>query len=369
MSFFKTLFVFTTLPCVLYAFSSQSCKKCHPVIYKEYQSSLHKNSSIFNDPIHNAIWQKHPLKQKNLYKCAQCHTPEATTKTEALEGISCISCHTIKSIEHHTNSNTLTYSKEKRKFYSAQENGQKTQEKSYELSSSFFGLFTKSSGSPYHKIDFSNKLYYNGNLCLGCHSHKTNANHLKICDMNNSIHPNSEQENCISCHMPKVQGSFTTLKESKTHRYHGFSGTTHSPMMLQKYVTIALQKEKNGFNISIKNQANHALLLHPLRLGELHVTLKRANKTIKLPVKFFIRQLGNENGPTPPWLATKIIKDTNIKAKEERTIHFNETLQSGDEIIVELGHRVVNPVIAKKFKLNKKVASFILFKEEHFNVK
>ncbi|MDQ7062359.1 MAG: hypothetical protein Q9M43_15070 [Sulfurimonas sp.] len=40
------------------------CKKCHPTIYKEHQGAMHNNSTIFKDPIHKAVWDKHPANLK-----------------------------------------------------------------------------------------------------------------------------------------------------------------------------------------------------------------------------------------------------------------------------------------------------------------
>jgi len=364
--------------------SSKTCQKCHPVIYKEYQKSQHKKASIFTDPIHKAVWDAHPLKKKELYKCAKCHTPNNKEAMAALkehkkylpqdnsasrEGVSCVSCHKIASIKHGELSNTNILTKDTKKLFSARKSEKDKKDKKFQLSSEFFGLVTKKSGSPYHDIDFSNELFYNGNVCMGCHSHKENAKKLKVCDTKLQEHPNTQKENCITCHMPKIKGSFTTVYNSKTHRYHGFSGTIHNPQMLAKYVTITMQKNITGFDILITNKANHALLLHPMRIGELQVSIERDCKKITLkPVKF-VRILGKENHPAPPWVADKILKNTQIQAKEQRKIHFNYTLQKGDKLSVTLGHHIISAKVAKKFGLDKDITKFILLKEEEFDVR
>ena len=363
--------------------NSKACQKCHPLIYKEHQTSQHKKASIFGDPIHKAVWQRHPLKKQELYKCAKCHTPNNKEAMQALkehkkllphndqasnEGVSCVSCHKIESIKHSSASNSNILTQDTKKLFSARKSEKDQHDKKFQLSHDFFGMVTKKSGSPYHDIDFSNELFYNGNVCMGCHSHKENAQKLKVCDTKLQEHPNSQKENCITCHMPKVEGSFTTVYDSKTHRYHGFSGTIHKPQMLAKYVTIALRKTTNGFDIVITNQANHALLLHPMRVGELQVALIRDDKTTQLsPVKF-VRILAKENHPAPPWVADRILKNTQIQAKEQRHIHFDYPLQSGDSLSVKLGHYIVTPKVAKKFGLDSSLTKFILLKEEYFDV-
>ena len=54
---------------------SKTCKACHPTIYGEFYNSSHRKASIFEDPIHKAVWDLHPNKQKESYTCAKCHTP------------------------------------------------------------------------------------------------------------------------------------------------------------------------------------------------------------------------------------------------------------------------------------------------------
>lgn len=43
---------------------SETCKSCHPTIYSEFYGSSHRKSSIYEDPIHKAVWDIHPLKEK-----------------------------------------------------------------------------------------------------------------------------------------------------------------------------------------------------------------------------------------------------------------------------------------------------------------
>jgi len=204
---------------------------------------------------------------------------------------------------------------------------------------------------------------------MGCHSHKENAHTLQVCITDTKGHENSEKENCISCHMPKVAGSFSTMSNSQTHRYHGFTGSIHTPKMLSKYIDLSFQKTTDGFNITITNNANHALLLHPLRVGELRVSLKRASTTVDLKHVTFARVIGKEKQAAPPWVATKVLQDTQLQAKESRVIHFNYPLKVGDELDVTIGHSLVNKKALKKLELEKEFAQFKLLKEVVFYVK
>ncbi|MCK4441990.1 MAG: hypothetical protein KAU90_08275 [Sulfurovaceae bacterium] len=341
------------------------CQTCHPTIYNEFQESFHKKSSFKKDKVHNAVWQKHPNHAKGNYKCAKCHTPNNPKH----EGISCITCHTIINIEKHPKFNKNIYESKPKTFYSAQK-GMEDKKIIYKEKSSWMGLIRKSIGSPYHNIDYTNKNFYTGKICMGCHSHKQNGHKFTVCQTKMSGIQKKEN-NCITCHMPQVKGSATSIRESKTHAFHGFAGVRNSHKMLAKYININYKKSKNSFEITIHNKAPHNLLTHPLRVVQLKTTLKREGKTEKLITYTFVKIIGTKNKPSMPWLATQIVKDTMIKGNETRVITFNKKLQSGDEIETILGYYIVNPKVIKKLGLEneKELSNFIVLKSKYFKIK
>lgn len=332
---------------------NKDCKACHTEIYKEFYGSVHANSTPQKDPIHNAVWQKHPQKKQNKYGCGKCHTPTAKKfsvptagSQKHQDGISCAYCHRIESIKHHPKSN-INITTDTQKAY--------------------FGTLKEHIASPYHKIiTTGNEHMKNGNVCIGCHSHKMNKHKLNVCSTN--IKNEMDKANCVSCHMPKVKGSVSKLHETPTHTFHGFAGTHYHPEMLAKYVSIKLNKQNKGFNIEVKNHSSHALLLHPLRVGVLKVSVTRDGKTTKLKNEIFVRVIGKDKKPAMPWSATSTLKDTVIKADENRVINYNFELKKGDKVDVILGWFLVNPKAVKKLNLqNEKIATkFITFKKESF---
>jgi hypothetical protein len=342
-----------------------TCKACHPIIYNEFQTSFHKKSSIHEDKIHKAIWDKHPAKAKGKYKCAKCHTP----KNESHQGITCVTCHTIKDIKTHPMSNENIYETKPKTFYSA-EKGNEDKKLIYKEKSSWFGLVKETTGSPYHDIDYRNKNFYTGEMCMGCHSHKQNGKKFNVCttDIEGA---KSKESNCITCHMPQVEGSSTTIRESKTHAFHGFAGVRNAPELLGKYVDISYKKVDNGFEIIIHNKAPHNLLTHPLRVVKLKTILKRDGKAEELKTHTFVKVIGTEGKPSMPWLATEVVKDNMIKGDEKRVIKFDRLVKSGDEVEVILGYHIVNPKAVKKIGLEnkKELYQLITLKSSYFKVK
>ena len=364
----KTFIFLLTLSSVLFASAdTATCKKCHPTISKEFQDSMHKKSSIYDDKIHKAVWDKHPAKAKGNYKCAKCHTPNAETEEQAHEGITCISCHTIMSVEKHGKANKNIYSTEKKTFYSA-ELGRESEKVVYKTSKSWWGK-TSTVGSAYHDIDYTNKNYYDANMCMGCHSHKQNSHQFEVCTTDKAKTKDTKQ-NCITCHMPKVDGTATTVKISTQHSFHGFSGARKHHKMLSKYVLLDYAKNENGFEISVKNEAPHNLLTHPLRVVQLRTTLIRDEKQTHLKTHTFVKIIGKDGKPSMPWVANEVIKDNMIKGNEKRVIKFANEVKSGDKLEVVLGFYVVNPKALKKLNLQneKELREFSILKSQYFNV-
>ena len=343
---------------------ASTCKGCHPTIYNEFQNSFHKKSSIKDDKVHAAVWNKHPAKAKGNYKCAKCHTPNNVSH----EGMTCITCHTITGIEEHPKANKNIYETKPKTLYSA-EKGMEDKKVIYQEKSSWFGMVKESTGSPYHDIDYTNKSYYTGKVCMGCHSHKQNGKGFDVCRTDIEGAENIES-NCITCHMPKVSGSSTSIRQSKTHAFHGFAGVRNNPEMLAKYIDISFTKEAKGFNITVENKAPHNLLTHPLRVVQLKTILKRNRKAEPLKTETFVKVIGTDNKPSMPWLATQVIKDNMIKANEKRVVNFEKELQSGDEVESILGFYIVNPKVAPKLGLEKEKAltSFTILKHNYFKV-
>ena len=371
MKFILSLLLFLSFSSVTYANNvvgkyapSKECQACHTQIYDEYYGSMHANSTPQKDPIHASVWNKHPKNLKfEQYSCGKCHTPAAANLDKMLtkgqkaipqadnathqEGISCAYCHRIESIELAKKSNINIMS---------------------ELPKKYFGTLENSIDSPYHAtIKTKNEHMQNGNVCVGCHSHKMNKHGLNVCSTN--IDNEMDGANCVSCHMPKVKGSVTALKDTKEHAFHGFPGSHFNSEMLAQYVGISVLREIKAFKVNIDNQTSHAMLLHPLRLAVLKVQVTRAGKVTQFKDEYFKRVIGTDGKPAMPWAAKTEIANTMIKANEKRTIEYDFAIQKGDKVDVVLGWFLVNPKAIVKLNLaDEKVATqFNEFKKQRFN--
>jgi predicted nucleic acid-binding Zn-ribbon protein len=372
------LLLLITLSTQSYAtLENTTCQRCHPVIYAEYQNSMHAKASIFKDPVHKAVWDKHPAKKKGKYKCAKCHTPsdkqlmagESTlvkNEVQQTEPISCQLCHKIESVEKHTKTNKNIISTEEKTFFSADKElrGQKIV---FKEESHLLGLLKTKTGSPYHDIDYSNENFYNGNMCMGCHSHKQNSQGFAVCDM--EVKQGDSKETCISCHMPQVKGSLANQKESATHAFHGHSIHAVTPTTLSKYIKLTVDTNEHGFIINIKNEATHTLFSQPLRLNQLRVSIEREGKVTPLETESFLKVIGKDGKPAMPWLANEVLKDTLIKALETRKVSYSTVLKKDDVVLLEFGYYLVNPKAAKKLGITDESATkFIVLTKERVKI-
>ena len=338
---------------------SKVCQKCHPIIYEEYYESSHRNSSTVNNPIHKALWDKHP-KGADGYSCAKCHSPSdleslkgvlKDNKIQREEPISCVYCHSIKTIEDGESSNTNILTDKKREFFTAEHSKKGKEKASYETKTSWFGLVKESRNSPYHKIEYNNENFYSGNVCMGCHSHTNNEHSFDITMLDAMIDKN-DKNTCVTCHMPQVAGTKVTINESKTHAYHGIAGIYHMNKEMGKYIEFNIDKKTKGFSVRIVNKSNHALFGQSFREGVLDIEVKRDGKTISLEPFIFTRVLGKDGKEVMPWEANESLKDTLIYAKKD--IIYSENIQSGDTLKLTLSVRRISNIKAKELGLDDK---------------
>ena len=365
---------------------NQTCKGCHPIIYDEFYDSQHRKSSIYEDEIHKAAWDNHSDKKNKTYTCAKCHTPTDIKLLENLENnkaaqpekslvqtqeaISCAYCHSIKDIKDHNGEKSNIMTNEKKFFYAANNQKKNASEVKYEDTKYMLGMIKEKTGSPFHKIDYTNKNYYNANACMGCHADLKNEQNLEMFKVKQAG-AEDEKTNCITCHMPEVKGSLSNIKATKKHRYHGFAGAHNKSALLQKYVKFSLKKKTSSFEIGIKNEASHDLFLQPLRVAILEVEILRNEKIIQLETHRFEKTYSKNDEVTSHWLANKIKKNSMIKANQKVMIPFDKALEEKDKVRVTLGFYLVKPEMIKPLKLekNKVAQKFNILKQQVFDVK
>jgi len=343
------------LPIVVLSLDVNSCQNCHKQIYNEFKSSLHAHSA--NDKLFTTLYKKY-LRKSKLDNCKECHKPNG------YNSVNCLACHKIKDIKKGEFFNKNIYEKNEKLIYSANIK-KKDKIVKYHTTSGFLGLFKKTQGSPYHDIDYRNKIYYDAKVCMGCHFKNVNKKGFRVC----KVELKSSKDNCLKCHMSKIGGSVNSLYKNKTHLAHKFYGINDFKE-LSKYVKIDFKKIDGGFKISVKNLAPHPLFTHPLREAILKVSVISNNKEINLKEQRFIKILGNNNKPSMPWDATQVLKDSMLKENERRDFIYKTDLNKNDLVKVVLGFYKINLNAAKKLKVtDSNLLRFNILKELYFKIK
>jgi hypothetical protein len=319
---------------------NKKCKSCHNNIYKEFMKSRHANSTLDKDKIHNAIWQNHPAKSKGYDKsCAKCHNPTG----DAHEAISCAYCHRIQDIKHGEKSNSNVMLNTLKSYYGNRED---------------------KSNSPYHTIITTNEKYKNADICLGCHSHKKNPNNLTVCK---TEHNNTEKQNCITCHMPQVQGTRADDIKTQTHSYHGFAGVSISNKMLRKYIKLSAIRDNRTITVSVTNDAPHDMFIQPLRVGVVKISIKKDGKTHKYEQSFKKVFTDGKKIVSTPY-AKKVKEDTTIPPNSTKKFIF-DNIECCAKAKVTLGYYLVSPKAIDKLGLTKDYKSRKFYKLKTINVK
>lgn len=350
---------------------NQKCSECHPAIYKEYKTSQHAKATIFEDKIHGAVYDKHPQHWKiEKYRCGACHTPTADNLDELLapnngvipdidnetqnEAVACAYCHRIEDTVDGKAFGKNIVSKEERVYFTKKDNPGK---------------------SSFHKLKTNKEVFENGKMCMGCHAHKSNKKQFQVCSTD--INQDAPKKNCIECHMHKVDGAPSKFSKTKQHTYHGFPGLHGDLTNLSQYIGMEITNtdDKKMFTVTIDHDAPHASVLHPLRMGKLEVTVTRDGQVTKMQTRELMKAIGSKEGaspsPTPPWLATAVIKDTRIPANTSKAYPYEWELKAGDVITAKFGYLLVKPGALEKFELkdNKEATKFRIIKEQSFTVK
>jgi len=370
----KKLVIFTLLSTFVFANmhfeKNKKCSACHATIYDEYMTSQHAKATVFKDPIHGAIYNMHPQKnKKNMYRCAHCHTPTAsnlealTKKNGGLpdansetqnEAVACAYCHRIEDVEPAGWRNKNIVSKEAKVYFTAKDTP---------------------GNSPFHGLKTNKDIFKDGKLCMGCHAHKSNGKNFQVCATDISNNPG--EKSCIECHMHKVDGAPSIMSSQKQHTYHGFPGLHGDLTSLSQYVKlhIAVKDDNKMFGVMIEHDVPHSSTMHPLRAAKLMVSITSNGTVTEMHDIDISKTIGNIKGespsPAPPWLATQIVNDSTIYPNSKKPFPYAWDLKSGDIITAKFGYYLVKPKALKKFNLqdNKEATKFRVIQEQSLTVK
>lgn len=317
--------------------SAESCSGCHNTIYNQWKSSMHANSTALKDPIHRYMYEQvmgSPT-QKNLRKndkypmCLKCHAPLAALDNETdlsanpvyNEGVTCTVCHGIESFKgSKTRDGKMLYGVDAYTF---------THDKKY-LNAGSGKDYAKNRDALAARYHIAVGLKGNATVlrtndtCMGCHDVRKNGKGNNICETGNEYRDSKSKTNCVSCHMPVVNGMVD----------HSIMGG-HDPKMVSRGLKMTLSgvktKDQVTAELTLTNRLPHDLPTGaPFRNLSIQVTAfdregnvvwqnytKDAKK--ESPQHYLTLVLGDPDGKevSPPG-STQIIKDKRLQPHETR---------------------------------------------------
>lgn len=344
----------------LHHVSAKECKTCHEDIYTQWKGSMHANSTALKNPIHGAFYkavigspEQEGIKNKGKYPvCLQCHAPAAAKdgKTNLLanpvynEGVNCVACHTIsrfkgtKKAEGGLNLGTQAY-----EFSATSLQGPGTNHTSPDSQHPIF----QNSANP--------DVFKTNAVCMGCHEQRKNSNKVALCQTGDEIVTSDGDTNCLSCHMPTVNGKAD----------HSLLGG-HSATMVSKglLVTMTIAKKQKTLEVNLKltNQLPHKFPTGaPFR--NVYIKLTAYNQqgqevwasSSSHPAKddkkaMLMYSLGDAEGnPAPPPKATQVLNDTRLKPHETRELNYSLSRENIAKLTAIAYYDLLLPVMKKKF--------------------
>ncbi|MGB5965318.1 MAG: multiheme c-type cytochrome [Sulfurimonadaceae bacterium] len=352
---------------------SSNCKSCHMPIVKEWQKSYHAKSHYGSNEYLRASMdyiQRKTRKSINAVKvqCAVCHNPRiAVTETDTdyeiaavmnldkdsainkavrsddiAEGINCLVCHNIDSIDENLPAS-------KRGIHRIKWNPVGTMS----------GPFDDAK-SPYHKTqqrDFFSE--DPKKLCFTCHANDRSVSGLLFANTQKEY--KETQKQCADCHMsPKKEGVASTLAidngkpKKRMVREHLFVGA-HSAPMWEGTLDVTGNKEGKSLVVTISNDNPHNI---PTGFGAREILVEivymsGSSVVEKREISLSQHYTDKRGKVTIPHLAVKATEDLSIPANGERS--FSIAIPEGaGNAVVTVSYRLVNDEVRKLLKLKEK---------------
>jgi hypothetical protein len=374
--------------------SAEVCKSCHQEIFRQWQGSMHAQSTALADPIHGAFYKQEvgdPKAEGQLHKasgtfpvCLSCHAPNAardkTTKLDAMpaysEGVNCVACHTLKTFKGvkgekgklrlglaaYELSDTLQgpagFPRGVQKLTASGDMfGGAVEAGADQKPNPHLGEPVEFQGKPVPALPLeANAMQLkSSDACMGCHDQRNNPQGVPLCQTGNEYLVSGSEVNCQGCHMGLADGISN----------HSMGGG-HNGAMLKRSLIFDLKtasdKGKLTATVTVKNLQPHAMPTGaPFR--NMHMKLAAYNESGEAiwqnaeghpaksdPKAYFHYGMKDDKGkPAPPPTATKPGDDTRLKPHERRELVYEIPAEGVVLVRGELYYNLLWPSLVEKF--------------------
>jgi len=258
--------------------NSENCATCHPQIFAEWRSSMHKHAASDKTYVTNVSLLAEQKGIAAIRYCEGCHSPVALLTGQLtkggdhggientpanFEGVGCMGCHGISEVVHLDGVASYLFEPGKDYLFDGVDNA---------LTNSIRNLLIRLKPDQ-HKQDLARAVIASPEVCATCHAQfmdkdMNNWGWVKMQDdyaaWLNSPYSQQHQEvfssaavrRCHDCHMPLVDSSDPSANEQGKHRSHRFpAANTVIPLITGDSEQLAITKrflQNNKMRISIE---------------------------------------------------------------------------------------------------------------------
>ncbi len=369
---------------------SSYCAGCHKMQAKDWHTTWHARSHMSKNPLYKKALEmiartEYRSVDSVAITCAKCHNPRigikkvnkkfilakafglksssververALSSPHIKEGINCIVCHNVDSIDPSTDLR-------KRGFDAVHWTKGDLIVGPYETHRS--DRYHHSASRPYFKEQINT-------LCLVCHYGGENAHHLAVYTTGIEYLDANASKKCADCHMsphfsgviaPNVHPSGTKI-ERRALRRHRFAGIRNSDIGTEAF-TLTPTIERGKLRITLHNRTPHRF---PTGFGgreiELELRFMGDEGTISTQKHIFSARFVDASGAqTLPYLATRIASDTRLRPNETRSLSFSLP-KGARSVSIMVRYRLVNTTLKEALGIDDPVftRAYNLFKK------
>jgi nitrate/TMAO reductase-like tetraheme cytochrome c subunit len=337
--------------------ASSKCKKCHLRAFEEYEESIVARAIV--TPTFRAMLEDYATKGKDKRYCLNCHAPQVVVFPDlaenmikqivsgdpTFEGVGCAQCHLIKSVEPNVKGQPPI---------------------KLEPGRAVFGGYKDPIESKAHDTQFL-ELYKKSDLCLACHTIAPLAvPEAEAVGNWKGSKAAKEGKTCQTCHMPQGFGESANEEKKREIAGHEFNGK--SPALRKQAFELEYETEAQGdhtkLTVKVKNLVPHNVpTTHPVwNQVYLQAVIKGRNlsevfREKRYYGKTFADAKGNETFMDHD--AVKLVKDTTLKAEENRPETFSfPTPKDTPSFDVELSLYYADPTERWPETFRKQVEKF-----------
>ena len=332
------------------------CGSCHATVVAEWQRSMHSQAHHDKDPIYGAMRALRMEKQGEAMgqRCMTCHNPRAPDAPDSAAGkagVSCAACHAVESVDLSAGHGYKAFTYAEGSLYGPHD--------------------LPPAASPVHGVgDAPSHMTDGSTLCLACHSATETPAGVAACTTGPEHASMEGAADCVTCHMPRIEGPSGPVSARSDHASHEFFGPHHAwnhddVDFLASAVSLSADLSGATATITLSNQAAHSFPTgFPGRMavvvvkgldagGEVVWKNFEADPMSESPQSVLNKVYVNAEGaPVPAPFSESLKRDNRLTAGETRELVYTVPM-TASSVEASLVFRLLPPPLAEALGISE----------------